>query len=484
MLLTAVPLQALATFAGGLAGLDFGARLKQRLLSGALALDPDEPRRAGAGRLLSRVIESSEVEALSFSAALLGLTAAIELGASAWVMSRGAAGAWALLALGGHGAVTLALAAVVHRARREATRLRLDMTHDLIEQMAGHRTRLAQQAPERWHLEEDAALERYVHACRRVDRFEVALQAIAHRGWVLVGLLPLLPPLVRGGSSAADVAIGIGGLLLASQGWQRFSAAAQAASAAAIAWSSARSLFDAAARTETAPPPAALTSATAAPAGARPSAAAPAPAGNPEVLLEARDVTFRHAGRAEPVLRDASLRLASGDQVLLEGASGSGKSTLGALLTGLRQPSAGLLLLRGLDRPALGGVEWRRRVASAPQFHDNHILSGTLAFNLLMGRSWPPESADLVEAEAVCRALELGPLLERMPAGMLQTVGETGWQLSHGERSRVYLARALLQRSELTVLDESFGALDPATLQRALAATRERAKTLVLIAHP
>ena len=59
--------------------------------------------------------------------------------------------------------------------------------------------------------------------------------------------------------------------------------------------------------------------------------------------------------------------------------------------------------------------------------------------------------------------------MERMPAGLLQMVGETGWQLSHGERSRLYIARALLQDAELVVLDESFAALDPENLQHALA---------------
>ena len=66
---------------------------------------------------------------------------------------------------------------------------------------------------------------------------------------------------------------------------------------------------------------------------------------------------------------------------------------------------------------------------------------GTLAFNALMGRDWPPGPADLDRAERVCRALGLGPLLDRMPAGLNQMVGETGWQLSHGEKSRLYIAR-------------------------------------------
>jgi ATP-binding cassette subfamily B protein len=71
-----------------------------------------------------------------------------------------------------------------------------------------------------------------------------------------------------------------------------------------------------------------------------------------------------------------------------------------------------------------------------------------------------------------------------MPAGLLQMVGETGWQLSHGERSRLFMARALLQRADLVILDESFGALDPATLRRCLQTALDRAKTLMVIAHP
>jgi ATP-binding cassette, subfamily B, bacterial len=78
----------------------------------------------------------------------------------------------------------------------------------------------------------------------------------------------------------------------------------------------------------------------------------------------------------------------------------------------------------------------------------------------------------------------LGELLQRMPAGLMQMVGETGWQLSHGERSRLYVARALLQRARMIILDESFAALDPETLRRALTCVVKRASTLMVIAHP
>jgi ATP-binding cassette, subfamily B, bacterial len=103
---------------------------------------------------------------------------------------------------------------------------------------------------------------------------------------------------------------------------------------------------------------------------------------------------------------------------------------------------------------------------------------------LLLGRRWPPTDDDLAEADDLCHALGLGSLLERMPAGLMQMVGESGWQLSHGERSRLYLARALLQGAPLVVLDESCTALDPPTLTQCLSCAWQRADTLLVITHP
>ena len=200
--------------------------------------------------------------------------------------------------------------------------------------------------------------------------------------------------------------------------------------------------------------------------------------------VEAHDLVFHYVDRNEPVLRGCNFSARSGERLLLEGPSGGGKSTLASLLTGMRLPRSGSLLIEGLDWNTLGEDGWRRRVVSAPQFHENHVLTETFAFNLLMGRRWPPRQEDLQEAEVVCRELGLGELLNRMPAGLLQMVGETGWQLSHGERSRLYIARALLQGSDMIILDESFAALDPETLQRSLCCVLRRAPTLMVIAHP
>jgi ATP-binding cassette subfamily B protein len=192
----------------------------------------------------------------------------------------------------------------------------------------------------------------------------------------------------------------------------------------------------------------------------------------------------RYDRAATPALRDLTLRLRAGQRVLLQGPSGSGKSTLASSLTGLLPIESGQILLGGLDMSALGGRKWRSLVATAPQFHENHLFSQPLAFNLLMGRAWPPSPEDLREAQQICEELGLGPLLLRMPSGLFTHVGETGWQLSHGERSRIFIARTLLQRAQVVLLDESFAALDPETLATTLRCVLRRVPTLFVIAHP
>jgi ATP-binding cassette subfamily B protein len=143
-----------------------------------------------------------------------------------------------------------------------------------------------------------------------------------------------------------------------------------------------------------------------------------------------------------------------------------------------------MVLLYGIDRPTIGTACWRQHVVIAPQFHENHIIEASLLFNLLLGRTWPPQQDDIVAAYTLCRELGLLPLIEQMPRGLYEPVGETGWQLSHGERSRVYVARALLQGASMIILDESFGALDPQSLQTSLQCALNHAETLLVIAHP
>ena len=473
ILLTLVPVRVLSTWLQGGLAVKGGAIFRQRLLFGALRLKPEEIRHKGVGQFLGEVMESEALELLVLLVGFQGLTAAIELIAAEIVLSQGVGRGVELILLPLWLALTAFMGIRYFQQRQRWTKERLSMTNDLTERMVGHRTRLAQEAPEHWHDDEDEALARYLEVSEGMDGAAAQLTALVPRGWLLVGMLGLTSAFVTSQGSNITLAISLGGILLAYRALKRLSSGLISLADAVIAWQQVSPLFQAAARKQLHGSPAiALTPA--------------AEGGENEAreVMEAHDVVFRYQDRGEPVLKGCSLVVRRGDRLLLEGSSGGGKSTLTSLLVGLRVPQSGLLLLHGLDRQTLGDEGWRQRVVSAPQFHENHVLTETFAFNLLMGRRWPPHEEDMREATAICSELGLQPLLDKMPAGMLQMVGETGWQLSHGERSRVFIARALLQDAEVVIFDESFAALDPENVRLALDCVLRRARTLLVVAHP
>lgn len=490
ILLCSIPLLMLSTWCQGKLAVGIGTLLRRRLLAGALALPPEMLDRDGIGRLLGRTIEADSLERLALGGGFLSVLAVLELAFAMPVLVAGAAGGWHAGLL----VIWLGLAAVLGvrlaRARHRWTDRRLALTSLTVEHIVGHRTRLAQESPDRWHDGEDEALSRYLDRSVALDRRALALLVLVPRGWLLAGLAALAPAFIAG-ADIVSLGTGIGGVVLAWLSLARLSGGVDQLATAHVAWQRVAPLFHAASGRRPGHPEAtsAVTSATSAssagPAG-RPTAPeyVVAPAVGTEPVLEAVDLSFRHASRASDVLSGAALVIRPGDRVLIQGPSGGGKSTLVSLLTGMLMPRSGLVLARGLDMSCLGETGWRARVSAAPQFHENHILTESFAFNLLMGRSWPPRPEDLAEARAVCQELGLGPLLERMPGGMWQMVGETGWQLSHGEQSRLFIARALLQQGDVVILDESLAALDPENMAKALRCLRARAPSLVVVAHP
>lgn len=484
LLFSIIPVQILINDAQGELSLRAGATFKQRLLHGTLKLEPEEIRHQGMGQFLGRVMESEAVEMLGLSGGLLALLSFIELTLAVLILARGAGG-WlnaALLIL--WVLITLGMLWRYYQASVDWAVAYREMTNDLVERMVGHRTRLAQENPQQWHEDEDQALDRYLKLSESLDYRGVQLGAITTRGWIAVGLAGLGLPFISGAGTPVGLAVGLGGLLLAAQALAKLSAGAQSLVGFLIAWQQVGPLFNAASRPRELQPLdfVSLQGAVAPPQQISP--ARPESGGNGQPLLLARDVTFRYRPLGRPAVQENSLQINAGDRVLLEGPSGGGKSTLAALLTGLRRPESGSLLLWGFDRQLLGSEEWRRHVVMAPQFQENHVFAETFAFNLLMGRRWPPQPEDLEEAEAICRELGLGEVLDRMPSGFQQMLGESGWQLSHGERSRLYIARTLLQKADLIILDESFAALDPENLYRSLRCVLDRAPTLLVIAHP
>jgi ATP-binding cassette subfamily B protein len=349
--------------------------------------------------------------------------------------------------------------------------------------MQGQRTRIVQEPRERW-LVEDAHLARYLAESRRLDRATVRCSCSSAAAGSRPGPWPRqCARLGHDGSARAGPRHRA--LLLGQQAVSRLASGLVQLSACAVAWRQVAPVFAAARRREDA--------------GLSRTALRPARAehgehkehGTAPPLVVARDLSFRHAGREREALSGAGFEVHAGESVLVEGPSGGGKSTLVSLLSGWRRPSSGTLLLSGLDRASQGAARWRRRIAAAPQFHENHVFTGTMAFNLLLSappepdappgaRAVPPEVRAEERALEVCAELGLGPLLERMPSGLRQVLGETGWRLAR-EKSRLFVARTLLADAS-PWLDGRPGALDPETA-RVLQFAGRRALVLVAVRY-
>ena len=471
--ITIIPLRAGGVAAARSLVVELGSVIKRRVLLGALKLSPDEVNGKGVGTFLSHVLESSLVEGMGTSGAFAGVTSLVAGIAALWVMSRGAGGmlhvALYLLWI----AIAAYLTVRFGLGRAAWTEARFALTGDVVENMTGHKTRLVQKEPEERNEREDVRLERYMATELTFNRPAVRLDML-RRMWPWAGLFALAPVVALGNATTESLAVAAAGVLLGATALTQWADATASMAGALSAWRRVLPFWRAADRT--APQGSPAISQLLQSAGVSPAAGVP--------FLHASSLTYRHARRDLPALEQVDLVVRRGERILLRGPSGSGKSTLSALLSGVRPLQSGLLFFRGLDVATIGLENWRRRVLLAPQFHANHIFIGTLAYNLLLGRGWPPTAADREEALEVCTALGLGSLIERMPLGLDQPVGETGWQLSHGERTRVFLARSILQKPSLMILDETFSALDPETLAVCMRYVLERADTLLVVAHP
>ena len=486
-----------------------GEIFKTRLLAGVLRLEPEEIRHQGVGHFLGQVLAADAVEQLALAGSLVTALSLLQLSGAMLILAV-AVGSWleALLLMGW---VMLLIGlgwrhAITRKAYADSQHT---MTNALLERMVGHRTRLIQEDPTQWHVGEDKELERTLRLQIRANWSENMLASLP-RGWMLMGLSGFLHTLLLQPATPTQLALTLGGILFAYQASITLVTGTRNMIHVQQAWKKIENLFTAASRPielgqlgefrrwlyfaagQTASPVGteALPSSTAQPVtpqsimeAGREMPLSGAIGRLPTPLLAAEKLRYQYRPDSRKIVEDCTLRIESGQRILLTGASGSGKSTLVALLAGLRPPVAGHLALWGSDQRSIGAAMWRRRVVLVPQFHENYIFTGTLAFNLLLGKRWPPHVKDLREAEDICHELGLGNLLNRMPSGLEQLVGESGWRLSHGERSRIYIARALLQNPDLLLLDESFGARDAESLRTVLECVERRAPTLLVVAH-
>jgi ATP-binding cassette, subfamily B, bacterial len=203
----------------------------------------------------------------------------------------------------------------------------------------------------------------------------------------------------------------------------------------------------------------------------------PAPSGGSAIRFER--VSFSYPGARRPALDDIGLDIAAGTTLALVGPSGAGKTTLANLLLRFWDPSAGRILIDGVDLRDFALDHLRGRISLVSQ--DTYLFNDTLRANVALAR---PEA----DEAAICRALEqaaLADFVDSLPEGLDTQVGERGVQLSGGQRQRVAIARAFLKNAPTLVLDEATSHLDAiseAQVRTALDALM-RNRTTIVIAH-
>lgn len=195
-------------------------------------------------------------------------------------------------------------------------------------------------------------------------------------------------------------------------------------------------------------------------------------------VLEFQDVWFGYAPR-RPVLRGVTFEVPEHSHVALIGNSGVGKSTVFALIERFYDPDRGRILFDDRDIRALGRSDHRARVGLVEQHAP--VLYGTLRENL----TYAVPDAGPDELDRVVELAHLTDLIDRLPQGLDTDAGEHGMALSGGERQRIAIARALLTRPRLLLLDEPTAHLDAvneAALRRSIRETAQEC-TLLVIAH-
>ncbi|MGW0047534.1 ABC transporter ATP-binding protein [Nocardia cyriacigeorgica] len=193
-------------------------------------------------------------------------------------------------------------------------------------------------------------------------------------------------------------------------------------------------------------------------------------------------VRFAYPGTEQPALDGVSLDIPAGSTLALVGATGAGKSTIVKLLARLYDlpaDGAGAVRVDGVDLRDYRLGDYRRRLGIVPQ--EPHLFTGDVASNIAFGK--PSATAQqIADAAAAVGAIAM---IESLPLGMAQPVGERGRGLSAGQRQLIALARAELVDPDLLLLDEATATLDPDTEQSVLVATKSlaRDRTTVVVAH-
>ncbi|HEY1386770.1 MAG TPA: ABC transporter ATP-binding protein [Dongiaceae bacterium] len=195
------------------------------------------------------------------------------------------------------------------------------------------------------------------------------------------------------------------------------------------------------------------------------------------ICFEHVSFTYPNRPEAGPALTDVSFELHPNRSIALIGRSGAGKSTIVNMLCQLLQPVAGRITVTGIDLAEIDPANWRQRIGMAGQ--DIDLIEGTVAENIAYGMPNAAE-ADIVQA---AQQADADGFIRALPQGYDTRVGNRGLSLSGGQRQRIGLARALVRKPEILILDEATNAVDGISERAIMALLRGRSRdamTLVI----
>jgi len=196
-------------------------------------------------------------------------------------------------------------------------------------------------------------------------------------------------------------------------------------------------------------------------------------------------VCFRYEPQQPDVLQGLDLEIRRGERIGLIGSTGSGKSTTVDLLMGLLAPTAGRVLVDGVDLHDCAHPQrlaaWRAAIAHVPQ--SIYLADSSIAENIAFGVA--RQQIDMARVKLAAEQAQIASYIEGRPEGYQSFVGERGIRLSGGQRQRIGIARALYKQARVLVLDEATSALDSGTEDAVMAAVEGLSKelTIVMIAH-
>lgn len=196
--------------------------------------------------------------------------------------------------------------------------------------------------------------------------------------------------------------------------------------------------------------------------------------------LTFENVSFRYPSESTPVLENVDLEIRPGETLALAGISGSGKTTLTLLVNRLHDVTAGRIMLDGVDIRDLRLEELRTHVSAA--FEDPTLFSASVRENVTLGR---PHAGDEEVADAL--RIAQAEFVYDLPWGLATRIGEKGLSLSGGQRQRLALARAVVGRPRVLVLDDPLSALDVETealVERALRTVLKGTTALLVVHRP